>query len=166
MIGCRKLIRNDTPIIGVYGVNKSGSGDMYYKGGNMLHTMRHMLGDDARWRRVLRGLNETFWHQTIGTAEFEAYMIRECGLDYSKVFDQYLRTTKIPVLQWRVEGSAVVAQWANVVDGFEVPVVVTVNGEPRRVTIGPEPAKLAFDGAFESFELDRNFYMETERQGE
>ena len=27
VIGCRKLIRNDTPIIGVYGVNKSGSGD-------------------------------------------------------------------------------------------------------------------------------------------
>ena len=166
VIGCRKLIRNDTPIIGVYGVNKSGSGDMYYKGGNMLHTMRHMLGDDARWRRVLRGLNETFWHQTIGTAEFEAYMSRECGLDYSKVFDQYLRTTDIPALQWRVDGGAVVAQWSNVVDGFEASVVVIVNGEPRRVTIGPEPAKLAFDGAFESFALDRNFYMETKRQGE
>ena len=166
VIGCRKLIRNDTPIIGVYGVNKSGSGDMYYKGGNMLHTMRHMLGDDARWRRVLRGLNETFWHQTIGTEEFEAYMSRECDMDYSKVFDQYLRTTDIPVLQWRVDGGAVVAKWSDVVEGFEVPVVVLVNGEPRRVTIGPEPVKLAFDGAFEGFELDRNFYMSTERQGD
>ena len=161
VIGCRKLIRNDTPIIGVYGVNKSGSGDMYYKGGNMLHTMRHMLGDDARWRRVLRGLNETFWHKTIGTEEFEAYMIRECGLDYSKVFDQYLRTTKIPVLQWRVEGGAVSVGWDDVVDGFAAPVVVVINGQQRRVTIGPEPVKLAFDGEFESFELDRNFYMKT-----
>ena len=86
-------------------------------------------------------------------------------MDYSKVFDQYLRTTDIPVLQWRVDGGAVVAQWSDVVDGFEVPVVVLVNGEPRRVTIGPEPVKLAFDGAFEGFDLDRNFYMSTERQG-
>ena len=42
-------------------------------------------------------------------------------------------------------------------------VVVRVNGDARRVTIGPEPVKLAFDGAFERFELDRNFYMLTER---
>ena len=48
VIGCRALIQNDEPIIGTYGVNKSGSGDMYYKGGNMLHTMRHMLDDDRR----------------------------------------------------------------------------------------------------------------------
>ena len=163
VIGCRKLIRNDAPIIGVYGVNKSGSGDMYYKGGNMLHTMRHMLGDDATWRRVLRGLNETFWHQTIGTEEFEAYMSRECGLDYSLVFDQYLRTTQIPVLQWRVGGGAVEASWGDAVDGFAVPVVVSINGVSRRATIGPGVTKLAFDGGFETFELDRNFYMRTER---
>jgi len=163
VIGCRKLIRNDSPIIGVYGVNKSGSGDMYYKGGNMLHTMRHMLGDDDRWRRVLRGLNDTFWHKTIGTEEFEAYMNSECGLDYSLVFDQYLRTTKIPVLKWRVEGGDVLASWENVVAGFEVPVVVSINGAKRRVTIGQEPQRLAFDGEFESFELDRNFYMKTKR---
>ena len=163
VIGCRKLIRNDTPIIGVYGVNKSGSGDMYYKGGNMLHTMRHMLGDDEKWRKVLRGLNDTFWHKTIGTEEFEAYMNRECGFDYSLVFDQYLRTTKIPVLKWRVEGGAVWASWDNVVAGFEVPVVVSINGTKRRVTIGQKPQRLAFDGKFESFELDRNFYMKTKR---
>jgi aminopeptidase N len=165
VIGCRKLVRNDKPIIGVYGVNSSGSGDMYYKGGNMLHTMRHMLDDDARWRRVLRGVNETFWHKTIGTEEFEAYMSRECGMDYSKVFDQYLRTAYIPVLQWRVADGAVVVQWRDVVDGFEVPVVVTINGETRRVTVGPGATKIPFEGAFEGFGLDRNFYMETERQG-
>ena len=90
-------------------------------------------------------------------------MNRECGLDYSLVFDQYLRTTKIPVLKWRVEGGAVWASWDNVVAGFEVPVVVSINGTKRRVTIGQEPQRLAFDGKFESFELDRNFYMKTKR---
>jgi len=164
VIGCRKLIRNDKPIIGVYGVNNSGSGDMYYKGGNMLHTMRHMLGDDDRWRQALRGLNETFWHKTIGTDEFEAYMSRACGLDFGPVFDQYLRATDVPVLRWRVDDGAVVASWSDVVDGFRAPVVVTVNGARQRVTIGPAPTKIPFEGAFRGFELDRNFYMKTERQ--
>jgi len=45
-IGTRKLITNDKPIIGPYGVNKEGSGDMYYKGGNMLHTIRQVINDD------------------------------------------------------------------------------------------------------------------------
>jgi len=159
VIGCRKLIRNDKPIIGVYGVNNSGSGDMYYKGGNMLHTMRHMLNDDAKWRKVLRGLNEEFWHKTIGTKEFEAYMNRECGFDFTCVFDQYLRTKNIPVLKHEVGDGVVEAWWENVVAGFEVPVVVLVNGKAKRVTIGEKAVRIPFDGKFESFVLDRNFYM-------
>ena len=159
VIGCRKLIGNDTPIIGVYGVNKSGSGDMYYKGGNMLHTMRHMLNDDARWRRVLRGLNQEFWHKTIGTAEFEDYMSRECGFDYSLVFDQYLRTTKIPVLRYSAVDGAVTMWWEDVVPGFAVPVLVSINGEEHRLTVAEDPVKVAIDGELQSFQLDRNFYM-------
>ncbi|MFT7679213.1 MAG: aminopeptidase N, partial [Planctomycetota bacterium] len=46
VIGCRALIGNKDTIIGEYGLNHSGSSDMYYKGGNMLHSMRHMLNDD------------------------------------------------------------------------------------------------------------------------
>ena len=159
VIGCRKLIGNDTPIIGVYGVNKSGSGDMYYKGGNMLHTMRHMLNDDARWRKVLRGLNQEFWHKTIGTKEFEAYMSRECGFDYSLVFDQYLRTTKIPVLRYSATDGAVAMWWEDVVSGFSVPVVVSINGKEHRLTIGEDPVKVALQGELKDFRLDRNFYM-------
>ncbi|MGK0202722.1 MAG: aminopeptidase N, partial [Planctomycetota bacterium] len=132
VIGCRALVSNDHPIIGTYGVNRSGSGDMYYKGGNMLHTMRHMLQDDAKWRTVLRGLNEEFWHKTIGTAEFEAYMSRECGFDFSRVFEQYLRTTKIPELAYEVSDGSVSVWWQNVVSEFQVPVVLRVNGREYR----------------------------------
>ncbi|MFN3242807.1 MAG: M1 family metallopeptidase [Planctomycetota bacterium] len=166
VIGCRALIRNDRPIIGTYGVNHSGSGDMYYKGGNMLHTMRHVLDDDVRWRKVLRGLNEHFWHQTIGTAEFEAYMSRECGFDFGKVFDQYLRTTRIPVLCRSFDDDAgeLVLWFEGVVPGFEVPVAVTVNGAERRVTVGEQKVRVPVEGALESFELDRNYYMTVEER--
>lgn len=159
VIGCRALIRNDTPIIGTYGVNNSGSGDMYYKGGNMLHTMRHMLNDDQKWREVLRGLNQKFWHQTVGTAEFEQYISRETGFDFGKVFDQYLRTTKIPQLNYKVDDDAVSIWWRNVVPGFQVPVVLTINGKQQRVLVAEEPYKVTLSEALQSLELDRNFYM-------
>ncbi len=132
---------------------------MYYKGGNMLHTMRHMLNDDAKWRTMLRGLNQEFWHQTIGTAEFEAYLSRESGFDFSRVFDQYLRTTDIPRLAYSSSGKTLSVWWENVVPGFSVPVLVKINGKERRLTIAEEPTNIALDGKVKSFELDRNFYM-------
>ncbi|MCA8952435.1 MAG: M1 family metallopeptidase, partial [Planctomycetes bacterium] len=164
VIGCRKLIRNDRPIIGTYGVNNSGSGDMYYKGGNVLHTMRHIVGDDEKWRGVLRGIQREFWHRTIATAELEAYMSRECGFDFGKYFDQYLRTTDIPVLVYSAAKGAVAVHFEHVVDGFAVPVLLRINGEEHRVTVGEQPSEIAIGGELESFELDRNFYMQVEQR--
>lgn len=159
VIGCRRLIRNDRPIIGVYGVNRSGSGDMYYKGGNLLHTMRHMLNDDAKWREVLRGLNRAFWHRTVTTAEFEQWISEHCEFDFSKVFDQYLRTIEIPTVCYRVVDGRLQAWFENVVEGFAAPVVLRINGEERRVTLGEERCDIEFEGELASLELDRNFYM-------
>ena len=98
VIGSRKNIANDEPIIGTYGANREGSGDMYYKGGNMLHTIRQIVNDDEKWRSILTGLNKDFWHQTVTTQQVESYVSQHAGIDLSKVFDQYLRTTKIPQL--------------------------------------------------------------------
>jgi aminopeptidase N len=160
VIGCRALIRNDGPIIGIYGVDRRGSGDMYYKGGNMLHTMRHVLDDDAKWRTALRGLNREFRHRTVGTEEVEAYLSATCGFDFGKLFDQYLRGTDIPLLCYAERGEGVAVWFEKVVDGFALPVRLRINGAERRVTVGAEPAAIPLDGSLESFELDRNFYME------
>src|SRR5438132_240723 len=88
-LGQRKLVRNDRPIVGSYGVNDEGSGDMYDKGGNMLHTIRQLVDDDARWRGILRGLNKTFWHQTVTGKQVEDYISRQSGINLGKVFDEY-----------------------------------------------------------------------------
>ncbi len=126
VIGTRARVQNDRPIVGAYGVNDEGSGDKYYKGGNMLHTIRQLVDDDVKWRDILRGLNETFWHQTVTSAQVEQYMSRESGVDLSKVFDEYLRTTMLPVFEWRIEGGKLSYRWAEVVDGFAMPVRVTL----------------------------------------
>ncbi len=164
VIGCRKLIKNDVPIIGTYGFNQSGSGDMYYKGGNMLHTMRHIVGDDDKWRRVLRGINEEFWHRCVTTQEFEAYVSRQTGFDFGAYFDQYLRTVEIPLLAYEKVDGGVRLWWKRVVPGFEVPVVVKLNGVSSRVLVSAKPTQVDLEEALESFELDRNYFMEVEEQ--
>jgi aminopeptidase N len=161
VVGTRRGIRNDRPIIPDYGVNDQGSGDMYPKGGNMLHTIRQIVDDDVRWRRVLRGLNETFRHQTVMGAQIETYLSRETGIDLSKIFDQYLRTTLIPTFEYRLEGDTLHYRWSNVVPGFRMPVRVTVRWpeltriEPteqwQRVTVKLPTAT--------DFRVDENFYV-------
>ena len=73
VIGTRRGIRNQKPIIGPYNVNKGGSGDMYSKGANLLHTLRQLANNDLQWRNILRGLNKDFYHKTVTTQEIENY---------------------------------------------------------------------------------------------
>ena len=96
VIGIRQNIANDIPIIGDYNVNSEGSGDMYYKGANMIHNIRQLINNDEKFRRILRGLNKTFYHQTVTTKQIEDYIIKESGLKLQSLFNEYLRTTKVP----------------------------------------------------------------------
>ena len=102
--GTRRLIRNDRPIIGYYNVNRSGSGDMYYKGANMLHTLRQIVNNDEKWRSILRGLNLVFYHQTVTTQQIENYLSKHIGIKLKPFFDQYLRTVLIPKFEYQIKG--------------------------------------------------------------
>ena len=129
--GLRKNIRNDKPIIGTYGVNKEGSTDMYDKGANILHTLRQIVNDDEKWRMILRGLNSTFYHQTVTSKQIEDFLSKEVGLDLGPFFDQYLRDVKIPVFEYQFKHSERSYRWTNCVPGFNMPVKVTLNGKAQ-----------------------------------
>jgi aminopeptidase N len=161
-IGQRKLIRNDVPIIGMYGVNHEGSGDMYDKGANMLLTIRQLVDDDARWRGILRGLGKTFWHQTVTTKQIENYISRQSGMDLSKVFDEYLRTTKTPTLEYKLEGQKLSYRWTNVVPGFAMPVRVTTSAGGYSWIRPTEKWKTMAVKLSrpEDFRVDENFYVD------
>ena len=128
-IGTRRLVKNDRPIVGAYGVNDEGSGDKYYKGGNMLHTIRQIVDDDEKWRGILRGAQETFRHQTIMGPQLEEYISRRIrGRTCRRCSTQYLRTTKIPLFEYRVDAATLSYRWANVVPGFDMPLRVALGG--------------------------------------
>ena len=98
IVGIRKNIENKKPIISPYGVNADGPIDIYYKASNMIHTIRQIINNDSLFRNILRGLNKTFYHQTVTSKQIENYISKTSKIDFSKVFDQYLRTIKIPTL--------------------------------------------------------------------
>ncbi|MBX3239743.1 MAG: M1 family metallopeptidase [Chitinophagaceae bacterium] len=161
VIGTRKRIQNDIPVQGPFGVNQEGSGDMYYKGGNLVHIIRQVINNDSLFRSVLRGLNRDFYHQTITGKDLEVYISRAAGIDFSKVFDQYLRTTQIPVLEYKIKGKTLNYRWNNVVNDFDMPIRVNFYGEhwlkpaEKWQTLKPK------NGGKENFSIDRNFYVET-----
>jgi aminopeptidase N len=161
VIGTRPLVQNDKPVVGPYGVNTRGSGDMYTKGGNMLHTIRHIVADDDRWRRVLRGLNTEFRHRIVTGRQVQDYISAQTGVRLDKVFEQYLTTTRIPVFEYRLEGSHLSYRWADVVPGFDMPMVVRVSADSG-IRLAPTGSwqKTALPLAHpEDFRLDENFYV-------
>ena len=160
-VGTRRGIRNDRPIIPAYNVNAQGSGDMYPRGGNMLHTIRQIVNDDDRWRGILTGLNTTFRHQTVMGWQVEDYISRMAGVDLSTVFAQYLRTTMVPAFEYRITGDTLRYRWSDVVPGFDMPVGVTLTGDGFTVIHPTEQwqtARLRLPpGA--AFAVDQNYYV-------
>jgi aminopeptidase N len=161
MIGARRGVRNDRPVVPAFGVNAQGSGDMYPKGGNMLHTIRAIVDNDAKWRDILRGLNKTFYHQTATGKQVEDYISQAAGIDLSKVFTQYLSTTQIPVFEYRQRGDTLSYHWANVVSGFDMPVKVQIPGQGTRLLHPTEAWQSLAPAAPRASELtvDENFYV-------
>jgi aminopeptidase N len=127
----------------------------------MLHTIRQIVGDDEKWRGILRGLQQTFWHQTVTSAQVEQYISQHAGVDLSKVFDQYLRTTKIPALEYRIRGTTLRYRWTDVVPGFDMPVGVTLSGSGFTVIHPIERWKTATlsDVRAADFKVDPNYYV-------
>ncbi|MHA4894400.1 M1 family metallopeptidase [Pedobacter sp. PWIIR3] len=163
VISSRKIIRNDQPIIGPYNVNTEGSSDMYYKGANVIHTLRQLIGNDEKFRGLLRGLNKTFYHQTVTTNQVESYISKFTGLKLTKFFDQYLRTSEVPVLEYNIDPAGKLAyRWVTEVQGFDMPLKVTLK-DGTFSTIYPtnkwQSIKVDANLTNQNFKVDSNYFI-------
>jgi aminopeptidase N len=162
VIGTRRGIANDKPIIGVYGMNQRGSGDMYYKGGNMLHTIRQVFDNDEKFRQMLRLMNRTFYHQTVDGKQIEDFISQQLGRNLTPVFDQYLRDVRVPVLEYSLREGQLKYRWTNSVPGFNLPLrIFTQLGQPQFIypTNQWQTLKLRAD----KMEVDENFYIKIQQ---
>ena len=159
VLGTRANILNDIPIIGIYNVNHEGSHDMYYKGGNMLHTLRQIVNDDDKWRGILRGLNKDFYHQVVMGSQIESYLSEKTGINLKPVFDQYLRDIRIPVFEYFVKENNLTFRWNNCVPGFDMPLKIYVSGKEKSINpkTGFTTIKVDIDNAI--IKVDPGYYV-------
>jgi aminopeptidase N len=157
VIGTRANIQNDKPIIGAYHVNSEGSSDMYYKGANMLHTLRQLVNDDEKWRQLLRGLNKTFYHQTVTTQEIENYIGEFLELNLTAFFNQYLRDIRIPNFEYSIVNNKLNYRWSNVVEDFEMPIEIGVNKDNLWLYPNSDWQKIKIKAS--KISIDRDYYI-------
>ena len=163
-LGSQRNILNKQPMIGQYGVNVDGDLDIYYKGSTIINMIRAVIDDDKKFREILRGLNKAFYHQTVTTQQIENYISQNAKKDLSKVFDQYLRTKDIPILEYKIDNHNVSYRWDSTIAGFNLPIKVSF-GKPSGVEQWIKPTgewqMLAlgdwFDG--KTLMLNKNFYV-------
>ncbi len=156
--GQRSEIQNKSQMIGKYDVNREGA-DMYNKGANMIHTIRQIVNDDEKWRTILRGLNSTFYHQTVTTKQIEAFLSKAVGLDLAPFFNQYLRDIRMPTFEYKFKDNILSYRWTNCVPSFNIPVKVAMNGKEQWLKPIAEWTNLPQISKDLKVEVDKNFYV-------
>ncbi|WPR70777.1 M1 family metallopeptidase [Flavobacterium sp. NG2] len=157
--GTRINILNDKPIIGLYDVNDKGSSDMYFKGANMLHSLRQIVDNDDKWRMILTGLNSTFYHQTVTSKQIEDYFCKATGLPLIPFFNQYLRDKRVPTFEYKINKNKIEYRWVNCVSDFYMPIKVFVNGQSYWIEPNSKWKTKVFSDENIQFTIDNNFYI-------
>ncbi|EDM44656.1 aminopeptidase N [unidentified eubacterium SCB49] len=164
VIGTRRTILNDRPLIGTYGMNNRGSGDMYYKGANILHTLRQLVEDDKKWRALLKKLNKDFYHQIVSSQQVEDFMSTETGIDLTQFWDQYLRTTMVPKLEYKQTSFNEMAyRYIDIIEGFDMPVIAIINGKEQWIHPNAEWQNFENKGDIKSLKFKEDFYIEVDK---
>jgi len=129
----RNFINNRSPIQGVHGVNRPGnSGDMYYKGSWMIHTLRNVLNNDSLFRAILKGIAQEFAHTTVDGEDIVEYVNDRAGIDLNPFFDQYLNFAAIPVLEYRWSSGHLQFRWRAEAEEFQMPVIYSLPEQPQQ----------------------------------
>ncbi|HTO16940.1 MAG TPA: M1 family metallopeptidase [Edaphocola sp.] len=126
--GTRALIKNELPLINSKDSCQNENTDNYPKGANLVHIIRLLMNNDNAFKILLSKMNQQFYHQTVDSKEIETFISKESNLKLDKVFDQYLRTALLPKLNITKNKNGFIYQWQECVKGFDMPVILKVNG--------------------------------------
>jgi len=160
--GTRKGIRNKFPMIGDYGVNSSHKdNDIYSKGANILNMVRQILNNDDQWRQTLKGIGTVFYHQTVTSEQIETFIAKETGLELRSFFNQYLRTSQIPIFKYYKENGKLVYRWDETLQEFNMPIDLKINNKSIRLSPNTSWQSHVIEHDTDLvIEIDPNYYIE------
>jgi aminopeptidase N len=132
--GQKKLIANEKPVVGQFGVNfKTGNSDMYYKGALMLNTIRHIVNNDVKWWQLLKNYSNHFKYKIIEKKDVVAFFNKELKMDLTTVFNHYLLKKEIPILEISKTKKYINYRWVNCDKNFKMPIDILSNGKTIRI---------------------------------
>lgn len=162
LAGRYKSIENDKPIIARYGINEDGSQDNYMKGWAIIHMIRTILDDDTKFLELLHSLNTDFYHTVVTSRQIERYIIKKSGIDFTSLFEQYLRTAQVPTLEYKLKGNELWYRYSNCIDSFAMPIKTNLTKEswiyPTTVW---QSHKIEANNLTDTLKPDLNFYIKT-----
>ena len=160
--GVKKSIDNDVPLIGKYGVKREGSGDMYNKGSQLIQMIRQLVDDDEKFRLLLRDISKMFYHKIITSKEFENFISLKTGKDLKPFFNQYLRTTQIPKLEYKIKKNKMKFRYTNCNNEFNMPFKIKTDKE---FWISPTVnwQTITLDKPTKTISVNRNVYVELKK---
>jgi len=141
-------IKNQQPIVGPLNVNWDdwGSSDHYFKGSWVLHTLRHLINDDALWYECLLELHESNKISIINTTDVIEFFNKKTGTKWNAFFEQYLYYIDIPILLYRVkktdEGIEIHHRLRADVEGLEMPIRVQVGDEEVTLQVSSDERRV------------------------
>ena len=160
LAGRFRTIENDKPIIARYGINEDGSWDSYIKGWTIIHMIKTIINDDKKFLKILNGLNSTFYHKVVTTKQIENYISSKSGTNFKYLFDQYLRTAQVPVLEYKLEGNELMYRFGNCNNDFTMPIKTNLTKDDW---IYPSTAwqsfKIKNSSSTNILKSDLNFYI-------
>jgi aminopeptidase N len=84
------------------------------------------------------------------------------GIDLTEFFEQYLRTTMIPKLEYKMEGNSFQYRYVNIIDKFDMPVIVFVNDKPEWLFPNKDWKTNDYSEKVRSVKIKRDFYIDSE----
>jgi len=133
MLRKRRGIQNKLPIVGPENENYWAFGDAYNKGAWMLHTLRHIVNNDRVWWDLLKTFAVNNAVSNVNTDDFIAHAEHKTGTELDYFFQQYLYDPRPPTLEYYQKDGKLYYRWADVVDGFIMPMDVDINGLEGRI---------------------------------
>jgi aminopeptidase N len=156
----RRQITNQSPIVRrePTGAEAAYSRDVYVKGALVLHTLRHVLGED-RLKTLLRrfvspdpGKEPNCRH--VDTEEFLRRAEAVAGRSLDAFGETYLYQAALPKLETARTGRTLSLHWARADTAFAVPVPVSVQGKRRVVDMPGGQGELTLPSDTASVRID------------
>ena len=131
--GLKRGVGNKENIIGPYGVNQEGAGDMYPKGALFLNTLRSVIHNDAIWWDIVKGLQEKYARKNISTQDVLTFMNEKSKMDLTAIFHQYLNVASLAKLNVQMKtsesGLNLSYSWNCETKDFDMPITIFIKGE-------------------------------------